>query len=181
MEYCKRTLEALLLEGPLEEQMVWRTLRQLLIGLQYLHAQGIVHRDLKPQNIFLVSAIGRAPSLPRTSRPRRGATATLRPRTSARRHAASSPADAWATPRPQDFGDGIKLGDFGLATRRTGVATLGSSRGLSSLAETLAPGGSAGSANALDGATPTASDMTSAVGTLLYMDPHNSGRGAGGR
>ena len=55
-------------EGPMPEERIWRTLRQLAAGLQHIHAQGIIHRDIKPGNIFM------------------------------------------------DFGDNVKLGDFGLAT-----------------------------------------------------------------
>ena len=53
MEYCKRTLADVLAEGALPEEQVWRILRQLLGGLQYLHAQGTIHRDLKPKNVFV--------------------------------------------------------------------------------------------------------------------------------
>ena len=53
MEYCKRTLADVLAEGALPEEQVWRILRQLLGGLQYLHAQGMIHRDLKPKNVFV--------------------------------------------------------------------------------------------------------------------------------
>ena len=68
MQYCKRTLADVLAEGPMPEERIWRTLRQLAAGLQHIHAQGIIHRDIKPGNIFM------------------------------------------------DFGDNVKLGDFGLAT-----------------------------------------------------------------
>ena len=55
------------LRPPITSTQVWRFLRQLLGGLQHVHAQGVTHRDLKPKNIFV------------------------------------------------DFGDNLKLGDFGLA------------------------------------------------------------------
>mmetsp|Transcript_10976 Transcript_10976/g.33847 ORF Transcript_10976/g.33847 Transcript_10976/m.33847 type:complete len:1072 (-) Transcript_10976:818-4033(-) len=140
MEYCKRTLDELLQEGQMNEQTIWRTLRQLLIGLQHVHAQGIVHRDLKPQNIFL------------------------------------------------DFGDNCKLGDFGLATRRTGAGNIGSTRVLNGLDRSAAGGNSTitvgdvvdgaqlSAVQSTDGSVPAPpSEATADVGTYLYMDPYAAG------
>ena len=59
MEYCKRTLKDLLDErrdeagAPLDEEVSWNLLRQILHGLNHIHTQGIIHRDLKPGNIFI--------------------------------------------------------------------------------------------------------------------------------
>jgi len=39
--------------GCLDESRSVELLRPLLIGLQYVHAQGLLHRDVKPDNIFL--------------------------------------------------------------------------------------------------------------------------------
>ena len=39
MQYCKRTLADVLAEGPMDEERIWRTLRQLAAGLQHVHAQ----------------------------------------------------------------------------------------------------------------------------------------------
>ena len=36
----------------LEEDERWEILRQILLGLSYIHSQRIIHRDLKPPNIF---------------------------------------------------------------------------------------------------------------------------------
>jgi eukaryotic translation initiation factor 2-alpha kinase 4 len=52
MEFCPRTLRDVLDAGDLTEPGRWSTLRQLLAGLQHIHAQGIIHRDLKPANLF---------------------------------------------------------------------------------------------------------------------------------
>ncbi|KAJ0406883.1 hypothetical protein ATCC90586_001464 [Pythium insidiosum] len=41
----------------LSEDLAWRYMRDLLRGLQYLHAHKVIHRDLKPENI-LVGADG---------------------------------------------------------------------------------------------------------------------------
>lgn len=55
MEFCPRTLRAVLDLGPIEEADRWRILKQILAGLAHIHAQGIIHRDLKPANVFFGS------------------------------------------------------------------------------------------------------------------------------
>lgn len=40
-------------EGPLAEDLVKRTLKQILEALEYIHGLGIVHCDIKPDNIFI--------------------------------------------------------------------------------------------------------------------------------
>ncbi|KAK9811583.1 hypothetical protein WJX72_006503 [[Myrmecia] bisecta] len=52
MEFCPRTLQQVLSEGPMDEASCWQVVRQLLAGLAHIHSQGIIHRDLKPANIF---------------------------------------------------------------------------------------------------------------------------------
>ncbi|RKP23046.1 kinase-like domain-containing protein [Syncephalis pseudoplumigaleata] len=39
--------------GPFQEPLVKSYLRQILLGLEYLHGQGIIHRDIKGGNILV--------------------------------------------------------------------------------------------------------------------------------
>ncbi|KAK9867887.1 hypothetical protein WJX84_001961 [Apatococcus fuscideae] len=40
-------------KGPLSEDVVWRLLIQIVLGLHHMHQSRILHRDVKSQNIFL--------------------------------------------------------------------------------------------------------------------------------
>jgi serine/threonine protein kinase len=42
--------------GPIEEELLAYYVRQILLGLQYLHSQGIVHRDVKGANILFTKS-----------------------------------------------------------------------------------------------------------------------------
>lgn len=56
MEYCsKSTLRHLIDTGNLHRDIpnVWRILREILSGIQYIHHQGMIHRDIKPGNILV--------------------------------------------------------------------------------------------------------------------------------
>ena len=51
MEYCSTTLRKLIDDGAIgkmEENEVWRMVRQTLEALLYIHSRNIIHRDLKP-------------------------------------------------------------------------------------------------------------------------------------
>lgn len=55
MEYCATTLRRLIDEGAvskMEENEVWRMIRQILEALVYIHSRNIIHRDLKPGKYF---------------------------------------------------------------------------------------------------------------------------------
>ena len=55
LEYVAgRDLKAVMAEGPLELDRVWRIFAQVLAGLGIAHSHGVVHRDIKPQNIFVM-------------------------------------------------------------------------------------------------------------------------------
>jgi len=54
MEWCEgRLLREILDEGPLPQERAIHIAREVLDGLDYIHANGVVHRDLKPENIMV--------------------------------------------------------------------------------------------------------------------------------
>lgn len=55
MEYCKTTMRDMIDESKLSLDAVWKSLRQILEALVYIHGQNLIHRDLKPANIFFDS------------------------------------------------------------------------------------------------------------------------------
>lgn len=55
MEYCSTTLRKLIDDGAIckmEENEVWRMVRQTLEALLYIHSRNIIHRDLKPGKFY---------------------------------------------------------------------------------------------------------------------------------
>jgi serine/threonine protein kinase len=50
----------LLRDGKMSQRQIRDTLRDLFIGLEFVHARGIIHRDIKPSNIMLNSPDGPA-------------------------------------------------------------------------------------------------------------------------
>jgi serine/threonine protein kinase len=55
MEYCATTLRKLIDDGAIgkmEENEVWRMVRQTLEALLYIHSRNIIHRDLKPGKFY---------------------------------------------------------------------------------------------------------------------------------
>lgn len=53
MEYCERQTLRDLIRKEMDDEEIWRLLRQIVEGLVHIHGHGIIHRDLKPDNIFI--------------------------------------------------------------------------------------------------------------------------------
>jgi translation initiation factor 2-alpha kinase 4 len=48
MQYCKTTVTDMIEESKLSIDIVWKSLRQILEALVYIHGRNVIHRDLKP-------------------------------------------------------------------------------------------------------------------------------------
>ena len=55
MEYCPGgdLLHKMMHEGFSDNFELTCYFKQILLGIQYVHANGVVHRDLKPENLLL--------------------------------------------------------------------------------------------------------------------------------
>lgn len=58
LEWCSggTLLDVLKRHGPCNEALLRAFARQIVLGLQYLHANNIIHRDIKPANVLIDSA-----------------------------------------------------------------------------------------------------------------------------
>ena len=52
MEYMEHEMKELLRSVQFSQQQVRRLVKDLLLGIEFLHARNIVHRDLKPSNLL---------------------------------------------------------------------------------------------------------------------------------
>ena len=59
LEYVEGEPLSSIMTMPLPPERVTLLVRQLLLGLEYAHAQGLVHRDLKPDNVLVEWRNGR--------------------------------------------------------------------------------------------------------------------------
>jgi DNA-binding NarL/FixJ family response regulator/tRNA A-37 threonylcarbamoyl transferase component Bud32 len=56
MDYLEgKSLEAVILEGPLEAERAAKIFMQVCDGLEHAHSKGVIHRDIKPSNIILIT------------------------------------------------------------------------------------------------------------------------------